>query len=56
MNQSLLIGKEVPKNLKISYWSWSNFSAAKINVTKKMDQTIMYLTGDAKLWWRIRTR
>ena len=32
------------------------FSVAKIGVAEQRDLTVMYLTGDAKLWWRTRTK
>jgi len=32
------------------------FSVAKIGVAEQVDLTMMYLTGDAKLWWRTRTK
>nr|TKR85092.1 hypothetical protein D5086_0000251200 [Populus alba] len=32
------------------------FSVARIGVAEQVDLTVMYLTGDAKLWWRTRTK
>ena len=32
------------------------FSVAKIGLAEQRDLTVMYLTGDAKLWWRTRTK
>jgi hypothetical protein len=32
------------------------FSVARIDVVEQVDLTVMYLTGDAKVWWRIRTK
>nr|TKS05961.1 hypothetical protein D5086_0000127890 [Populus alba] len=32
------------------------FSVARIGATEQVDLTVMYLTGDAKLWWRTRTK
>lgn len=32
------------------------FSAAKIYVDGQVDIAVMNLTGDTKLWWRIRTK
>ena len=30
------------------------FTTARVPETDKLNITIMYLTGDAKLWWRTR--
>jgi hypothetical protein len=32
------------------------FSVAKIYVDGQVDITVMYLTGDTKLWWQTRTK
>ncbi|KAK4381475.1 hypothetical protein Sango_2964300 [Sesamum angolense] len=44
-----------PKNLRTSCGTWKRiFQAARVPDTEKVSITSMYLTGDAKLWWRSR--
>jgi len=32
------------------------FSVARIDVAEQVDLTVMYLTGDTKISWRLRTK
>jgi len=50
-------GARSSKELENFLWDMEQyFSVAKIGVAEQVDLTVMYLTGDAKLWWRIRTK
>ena len=45
------------KELENFLWDMEQyFSVAKIGVAEQVDLTVMYLTGDAKLWWWTRTK
>lgn len=44
-------------NLKNFLWDMKYyFSVAKIYVDGQVDITMMYLMGDTKLWWQIKTK
>lgn len=32
------------------------FSVVKIDLAEQVNLTVIYLTGDTKLWWRPRTK
>jgi len=50
-------GARSSKELENFLWDMEQyFSVVKINVVEQVDLTVMYLTGDAKLWWRMRTK
>jgi hypothetical protein len=50
-------GARSSKELENFLWDMEQyFSVAKIGVAEQVDLTVMYLTGDAKLWWRTRTK
>jgi hypothetical protein len=50
-------GARSSKELENFLWDMEQyFSVVKINVAEQVDFTVMYLTGDAKLWWRTRTK
>ena len=50
-------GARSSKELENFFWDMEQyFSVAKIGVAEQVDLTVMYLTGDAKLWWRTRTK
>jgi len=43
------------KELENFLWDMEQyFSVMKISVAEQVNLTVMYLTGDAKLWWRTR--
>jgi hypothetical protein len=43
------------KELENFLWDMEQyFSVMKISVAEQVNLTVMYLTGDAKLWWRMR--
>ena len=51
-----LVAQEVLKNWKISFGTWNSILlAARVPDADKLNITTMYLTGDAKLWWRTQT-
>ena len=50
-------GARSSKELENFLWDLEQyFSVAKIGVAEHVDLTVMYLMGDAKLWWRTRTK
>jgi hypothetical protein len=50
-------GARSSKELENFLWDMEQyFSVEKISVAEQVDLTVMYLTGDAKLWWRTRTK
>jgi hypothetical protein len=50
-------GARSAKELENFLWDMEQyFSVAKIGVAEEVDLTVMYLTGDTKLWWRTRTK
>ena len=50
-------GARSSKELENFLWDMEQyFSVAKIGVAEQVDLTVMYLTSDAKLWWRTRTK
>jgi hypothetical protein len=50
-------GARSSKDLENFLWDMEHyFSVAKIGVDGEVDITVMYLSGDAKLWWRTRTK
>jgi len=50
-------GARSSKELEKFLWDMEQyFSVEKISVAEQVDLTVMYLTGDAKLWWRTRTK
>jgi hypothetical protein len=50
-------GARSAKELENFLWDMEQyFSIAKIGVAEQVDLTVLYLTGDAKLWWRTRTK
>jgi len=50
-------GARSAKELENFLWDMEQyFSVGKISVAEQVDLTVMYLTGDAKLWWRTRTK
>jgi hypothetical protein len=50
-------GARSSKELENFLWDMEQyFSVAKIGVAEQVDLTVMYLIGDAKLWWRTRTK
>jgi hypothetical protein len=50
-------GARSSKELENFLWDMEQyFSVARIGAAEQVDLTVMYLTGDAKLWWRTRTK
>ena len=50
-------GARSSKDLENFLWDMEHyFSVAKIGVDGQVDIAVMYLSGDAKLWWRTRTK
>ena len=50
-------GARSSKELENFLWDMEQyFSVAKIGVAEQVDLTVMYLMGDTKLWWRMRTK
>jgi len=50
-------GARSSKELENFLWDMKQyFSVVKIGVAEQVDLTVMHLTGDAKLWWRTRTK
>jgi hypothetical protein len=50
-------GVRSSKELENFLWDLEQyFSAAKIRLAEQVDIAVMYLTGDAKLWWRTRSK
>ena len=50
-------GARSSKDLENFLWDMEHyFSVAKTSVDGQVDIEVMYLSGDAKLWWRTRTK
>jgi hypothetical protein len=47
----------ISKELENFLWDMEQyFSVAKIRLAEQVNIAVMYLTGDAKLWWRTRSK
>jgi hypothetical protein len=50
-------GARSSKELENFLWDMEHyFSAAKVRLDEQVNIAVMYLTGDAKLWWRTRSK
>jgi len=50
-------GVRSSKELENFLWDMEQyFSVVKIGMAEQVDLTMMYFTGDAKFWWRTRTK
>jgi len=50
-------GARSSKELENFLWDMEHyFSAAKVGLDEQVNIAVMYLTGDAKLWWRTRSK